>query len=311
MDYFKKTVYYMEEPKVNCLQGYLIAREARKYQKVMLSGLGGDELLGGYDIYEIALYLDLLSRPIIKSVAPFSGTILRQLLQLFPSYSFDNIRRGADIIKRLPHPLDMYLLLRNSWDHDTRLRKIIYNHDLVGDRANPVRDCFLYSFPEGDSITESFMQFELANKMVDDFLSNEDKMSMAHGLEVRVPFLDKKVIEFVYALPLAYKIQFNKRKKILRKMLQGILPDKIIGKRKHGFTFNPVIQFQKDLGTYASQYLSRERVEESGIFNFTYIQKILNTKPKNSLRWHYFLLWKIVGYHIWEDVFVRRDGSFE
>ncbi len=307
MDYFKKTVYYMEEPKVNCLQGYLIAREARKYQKVMLSGLGGDELLGGYDIYEIALYLDLMSKPVIKPVTSFSGAILRQLLHLFPTMGFDNIRRGADIVKRLSHPLDMYLLLRNSWDHDAGLRKSIYKHDLVGNTANPVRDCFMHTFPEGGSIAESFMQFELANKMVDDFLSNEDRMSMAHGLEVRVPFLDKQVIEFACTLPLAFKIQFNKRKIVLRKMLQDILPDKIVHKRKHGFTFNPVIQFQKDLGTYASQYLSRERVEESGIFNYTYIKQILNSKPKNSLRWHYFLLWKIVGYHVWEDVFIRGN----
>lgn len=311
LSYFKKTIYYMEEPKVNCLQGYLIAREARKYQKVMLSGLGGDELLGGYDIYEIALYLDLMSKAFVKPVVSSSGKILRQLFSPFPSMSFDNIRRGADIVKRLPHPLDMYLILRNSWDHDTRLRKSIYKHDLVGNTANPVRDCFMHTFPEGGSITESFMQFELANKMVDDFLSNEDRMSMAHGLEVRVPFLDRNAVEFVNSLPLSFKIRFGNRKRLLRSMIRDTLPDKIMRKRKHGFTFNPVYQFKKDLGNFASDYLSRDRVEESGVFNYTYIKQIVDSRPKNSLRWHYFLLWKIVGYHIWEDVFIRGDGSFE
>ncbi len=308
LNHFRKTIYYMEEPKVNCLQGYLIAREASKYQKVMLSGLGGDELFGGYDIYALALYLDLLRKPGARRLFSLSGAALRFLLSLFPSMNFDNLRRGADIIKRLSHPLDMYLLLRNCWDHDRHLRNSIYKKDLIGRTANMVRNNFLTVFPDSNSFTESVMQFELANKMVDDFLSNEDRMSMAHGLEVRVPFLDKQVVEFVHSLPLPYKIRSGNRKKVLRSMIRDMLPTQIMSKKKHGFTFNPVYQFKKDLGSFASNYLSRERVEESGVFNYPYIKKIIDSKPKSSLRWHYFLLWKIVGYHVWEEVFIRNGN---
>lgn len=307
LDFFKTGIYYMEEPKVNCLQGYFIAREARKYQKVMLSGLGGDELFGGYDIYEMALYLDLFRTRITQPLLSGAGSIIKQMLSLHPGISFDNMRRGADILKHLSSPLDTYLLLRNSWDHDKRLRNMIYADDLINNKAGFVRDNFS-NFPESDSLTESFMQFEIENKMVDDFLANEDRMSMAHGLEVRVPFLDRSVIEFVSSLPCSYKIRFGQRKILLRRMLQAMLPEEILKKGKHGFTFNPVLQFKKDLQRFAYMYLSEERVKESGIFNYSFIKQIIDSKPKSSLRWHYFLLWKIVGYHLWEDVFVNGNG---
>jgi len=307
MDFFKTGIYYMEEPKVNCLQGYFIAREARKYQKVMLSGLGGDELFGGYDIYEMALYLDLFSNRIVQPFVLGAASLMKQLLSLQPGIYYDNIRRGADILKHLSSPLDTYLLLRNSWDHDKRLRNMIYADDLTNNRARFVRDNFNH-FPETDSLAESFMQFEIENKMVDDFLANEDRMSMAHGLEVRVPFLDRNVIEFVHSLPPSYKIRLGQRKILLRRMLQTMLPEEILRKGKHGFTFNPVLQFKKDLQRFAYMYLSEERVKQSGIFNYSFIKQIIDSKPKSSLRWHYFLLWKIVGYHLWEDVFIKGNG---
>lgn len=311
LDHFKKIIYFMEEPKVNCIQGYLIAREAKKHQKVMLSGLGGDELFGGYDIYEIALYLDKICKPGIQSGASLTGTLIKTMLNLLPFFSVDNLRRGADITQRLSSPLDMYLILRNSWDHDVHLRKLIYKIDLVDNNAHQVRDHFKNRFPKNKSLAESFMQFEIENKMVDDFLTNEDRMSMAHGLEIRVPFLDRNVVEFASSMPLEYKIKINARKRILRSIMNSKLPDEILKKKKQGFSFNPVNQFKKDLCGYASKYLSRDRVEESGVFNYKYIEQILKSNPKPAMRWHYFLLWKIMGYHIWEDVFIKGGGTFE
>jgi len=86
------------------------------------------------------------------------------------------------------------------------------------------------------------------------------------------------------------------------------LPEHILTKKKQGFTFNPVLRAQKDLIPLARKYLTPERVEDSGIFNFHYLNKIMTTAPHPNLRWHYFLLWKILGYHIWEDIFIRNPG---
>jgi asparagine synthase (glutamine-hydrolysing) len=311
LSHFSKTIYYMEEPKVNCLQGFLISKEARKFQKVMISGLGGDELFGGYDIYTVAQYLDIINNTFIRPGVHYSALLIRMILSLFPFLCVDNFRRGADILKNIAHPLDMYLLLRNSWDHDRLLIKSIYKRDILRNEASPVRNNFIHSFQIKKTITQSFMNFELGNKMVDDFLTNEDRMSMAHGLEIRVPFLDKDIVEFVHSLPLSYKIRMGNRKIILRHLMKNKIPQEILRKGKQGFTFNPVCQIKKDLGSFAVKYLTRERVEESGLFNYRYINQIINSYPRGSLRWHYFLLWKIIGYHIWEDIFIKGGGAFE
>ncbi len=307
---FRKAVYHMEEPKVNCLQGYLLSGEARKHQKVVLGGLGGDEVFGGYDVYAIGAWLDLL-RFSPKGICASGGAIFRSLLNLFPGLQWDLARRGADLMRALRRPLDAYLLLRNSWDHDRSLVHAIYRKNPLNTSARPVKDHFAGSFPGNGLFSESFMRFELRTKMVDDFLANEDRMSMAHGLESRVPFLDRRIVEMVYSFPVAWKIQRGQRKILLKKMVSHRLPARILSKKKHGFTFNPVIQFQKDLKGFASEYLSRERVENSGIFNYAYIERVLNSNPHPSLRWHYFLLWKIAGYHLWEDIFIRNGGKVE
>lgn len=312
LDYYRRAIFFMEEPKVNCLQGFLLAREAVKQQKVILSGLGGDELFGGYDVYELALIFDFLK----KSSLPFRlnkiGKVLKRLLRINPSLRSDLYRRGADSISAISDPLNLYLLLRNGWDHDFMLVKHIYQDGVYENNIAPVREHFKKIFPDRYSLVDAFMRFEFENKMVDDFLMNEDRMSMAHSLEVRVPFLDRKIVEFGFSLPAEWKIRFRRRKIIIKSMLTGSLPPSIINKRKHGFTFNPVIQARKDLMSLARLYLTRKRVEESNLFNFNYLERIMQSRPHPNLRWHYFLLWKILGYFIWEDLFIKgKRSAFE
>jgi len=308
LDSYKHAIFYMEEPKVNCLQGFLLAREAVKKQKVVLSGLGGDELFGGYDIYELALWIDLLRNKHLLSMEQHSGKLLKRLLQVNGSLGFDLYRRGADLLAALSDPLNIYLLLRNGWDHDFTFVKKIYQKGVYDKAIKPVREHFVNSFPSCDSLAEAFMHFEFQNKMVDDFLANEDRMSMANSLEVRVPFLDRNIVEFAKSLPIQWKMRLGRRKIIFKNLLSKMLPSSIINRRKHGFTFNPVLQAQKDLISLARTYLTQSRVEESGVFNFTYLKNIMRSQPHPNLRWHYFLLWKILGYFIWEELFIKGNG---
>lgn len=306
---FRKAVYFMEEPKVNCLQGYFLAREARRHQKVVLSGLGGDELFGGYDIYQIGAWLDLVTEGPGSLACGLGGSVLRAVLHAMPGMRLDIGRRGADLMRAVHDKLDAYLILRNAWDHDKTIVDSVYTANHPFRAAHPVRSHFETSFPDTGSFAESFMRFEFDNKMIDDFLANEDRMSMAHGLESRVPFLDRRIIDLCEQMPTTWKLDRQHRKIFLRRVAQNRLPAQVLKKGKHGFTFNPVLQFQKDLKGFMSVYLSRDRVESSGVFDYAYISRLMNSRPHPSLRWHYFLLWKIAGYHLWEDVFIRNGGK--
>lgn len=305
-DEYRHAVYHMEEPKVNCLQGWFASREAGRHCKAMLSGLGADELFGGYDIYQIGALLDLASGRLPKTVEGIVGRIGKGVLRPFCSPRFDLYRRMADMLKNGNDPLGVYLILRNAWDHDPTIVQQIYTQRFSDEKQPSVRTLFEKRFPCEGSLLQSFMRFEFENKMVDDFLMNEDRMSMAHGLEVRVPFLDRRVVEFAVRLPIRARAGLLHRKRLLRDLMKDTLPKSILAKKKHGFTFDPVAQFGHGLSPYLRQYLTEDRVSKTGVFQWAFVKKILDADPHPNLRHHYFLLWQMCGFLIWHELFVEK-----
>ena len=153
------------------------------------------------------------------------------------------------------------------------------------------------------------MWAEFHTKMVDDFLLSEDRTSMAHGLEVRVPFLDRDLVRFAMSIPVDLKIRRNRTKYIFRKAMAGILPEHAIRKKKWGFTVNSYHQFRKDLKAAAESVLTRERVESRGWFDYKYLRRILDHPPHPRMRWHYFVLWLVLGLEIWARMFLDGDPA--
>ena len=97
-------------------------------------------------------------------------------------------------------------------------------------------------------------------------------------------------------------------KGLLKDALRGsVLPDRVLDKKKWGFTFDPVEQFQKDLGPLAREMLTPTRLRTSGVFNPKFVQGVLDAKPHQRLRWHYFLLWQMIGFEMWRDVFTETQ----
>ena len=127
---------------------------------------------------------------------------------------------------------------------------------------------------------------------------------MANSLEVRVPFLDKDLVEFAFSIPASVKFAGG-LKTVLKGAMADILPEKTLAKPKWGFTFDSYHQFQKDLRELANRELSEKFIRDQGIFNYSFIRGILEHSPHRWMRWHYFLLWLILGTKVWEDLFVR------
>jgi asparagine synthase (glutamine-hydrolysing) len=82
------------------------------------------------------------------------------------------------------------------------------------------------------------------------------------------------------------------------------LPQKIITKKKWGFTVNPYLQFRKDLKDVAMQVLTPEFVEKQGIFSYAYLKRIMDHSPHPKMRWHYNYLWVVLGIAIWQKMFI-------
>ena len=150
------------------------------------------------------------------------------------------------------------------------------------------------------------LRSEFVTKMVCDLLHNEDTMSMAHSVESRVPLLDLELVRFAARIP--DDIRFGSGPKgLLKDALTGVLPDRVLCKRKWGFTFDPVEQYQKDLGSLVREMLSPDRLRRSGIFNPDFVRAVLKTEPHQRLRWHYFMLWQMIGVEMWLAAFDQRQ----
>ncbi len=98
-------------------------------------------------------------------------------------------------------------------------------------------------------------------------------------------------------------------KALLKKAFEGILPDETLRKRKWGFTVDPVEQYKKDLRKMAVEYLSPARLRRSGIFNPGFVASILRARPGPRLRWHYFMLWQMIGLELWRELFLEGDTA--
>ncbi len=310
LKYLPQVIWHAEEPKVNLLQGYLISKFAAQHVKAVQGGLGGDELFAGYVNNQ---YINP-SQTLHRLMPQF---ITRQVLARLSSFTFnledklgllhlDEYRRGLQMLLSLGDKCRYYLILRNVWDYEAANFDHIYAGGVNADLKSSVKGLYEPYFADsGANFLEQALLAEFNTKLVDDFLLNEDRMSMANSLEVRVPFLDKDLVEYAFNIPSRLKIKGNQTKYIFKQAMTPHLPAATLAKKKWGFAINPYHQFKKDLKYTAERILTPRRVGERGLFNYAYIKQILDYPPHPRLRWHYMLLWMLVGFEIWHKMFIE------
>jgi asparagine synthase (glutamine-hydrolysing) len=307
LPYLADSIRHTEEPKVNSLQLYLLHRFLSEHVTVVLSGLGGDELFAGYDIYGYLARARRLHDSVfgrgVKASSPVLDWTARSLSRLRRPQLDLSIRK-LEWFAALDDPARHYLLLKNAWDFNERLLTRVYTQEFVDRLTTAVRDEYDGYFDGEGSMERQVLRTEFRTKMVNDLLHNEDTMSMAHSVESRVPLLDLEFVRFAARIP--DEMRFGSGMKgLLKEALRGVLPDQTLDKKKWGFTFDPVEQFGKDLGPMAREVLTPERLRRSGVFNPDFVRGVLAAKPHQRLRWHYFMLWQMIGFELWSDIFVE------
>lgn len=210
---------------------YLLCSEARRKVKVVLSGDGADELFAGYDPFK-ALKPALLYRSLIPT---FAHNFFQHISSYLP-VRHDNMSFSFKLAKTL-----------SALSYDTRLWNPIWHGSLTPD---DISDLFLtkFSYEElysealghwrncsSDNIADQTIQFYIKMYLQDRILVKSDRLSMLHGLEVRSPFLDYDLVDFVRRIPYRYKMHKNMQKYILKSAFKDFLPSEIINRKKKGF----------------------------------------------------------------------------
>lgn len=287
---FPKIQYHMDEPLADpsAVALYFVCNTAAQHLKVVLSGEGADEIFGGYNIYKEPLempWYDKIPFPIRKLIGKLAGAL--------PAHRGLNflVRRGKRLEDRFIGNAYMFTekerkaLLKRPTDAKSPAEMVKPYYDMVKDK---------------DSVTK--MQFvDLNMWMVGDILLKADKMSMANSLELRVPFLDKHIMELAGRIPLKYRVNSENTKFAMRRAALRRMPEKWAGKKKLGF---PVptrvwLKEEKYYGIVKEEFLG-ENAEK--FFNTDKLMKLLDDhkagKADNSRR-----VWTVYTFLVWYKQF--------
>jgi len=278
---------------------YIVSREAKKFVKVALSGDGGDELFAGYRVYSGEYWYSryrLLPRAIRKkAIEP----LLLSMPDSRDKYVLEHLRRMKKFVAGARDRFeDRFFAWNEIFSRELR-EGILKKED--GEKINfdlPKEMVFeKLSFPRNDNINR-MLYFDLKCSLPGDMLTKVDLMSMKNSLEVRVPFLDHRVVEFVSQMPGDLKLRGRKRKYILLETFKDILPSSLLKRPKRGFEI-PISKWLKsDLRFLVDEHLSRKKIESQGIFDFVQVEKLINNLMSNrsDTSWH---LWNLIAFQAW------------
>jgi asparagine synthase (glutamine-hydrolysing) len=191
-----------------------------------------------------------------------------------------------------------------GWLPIERVKKLFKN--TISFQPNQFLVNSLKNIPSESSMLNQMLYWDMKYFLTDHNLNYTDKMSMAHGVEVRVPFLDKELVEFSALIPPELKMKGNITKYILKKVGERYLPNEIIHRPKTGFGA-PVRDWIIDrLDEKIAADLSQEVIDRDGIFNYSEIQKLLVQNKKGSVDASYSI-WGLLAVNSWLKQFVNKE----
>lgn len=295
MRLYPRMIWHMEAPKYN-LYPWFVCELVRKYVTVCLSGNGGDEVFGGYVArYQHALRIERLSHnpssSLLRIITPLEG-ISRDM----------RTRNRFRILRALGDQTREYLILAGAMPES--LNKKLFKN--VNYSTEGLLECYAPFFPARSSFLENLMKAELRTKLVDDLLSVDDSMSMAHSLELRVPLIDNRIVDLMTPLPWQLKFRGGSGKILLRQVVKDLLPKKSLQKPKWGFSVDVNAWYQGEAGELIHQIVPDSSIINQ-YFSKTMIQKLIDRAGSSTERRYQILLWQLLGFHFWHRIFV--DGE--
>ena len=297
MKLYPRMIWHMEAPKYN-LYPWFVCELVHKYVKVCLSGNGGDEVFGGYYArYQNALRIERLA----TSPASFPLRSMGSLLRGVPGDVKTQNRFRA--LASLGDNTAEYLILAGALSDS-------FNRNLFTQiKTSAMNELGKYysRYFENVDFLQGLMQAEMRTKLVDDLLSVDDTMSMAHSLELRVPLLDNRIVDLMNSVPWRSKYSpGGQGKLLLRKAVRELLPEESFRKPKWGFSVNVNAWYRGELGELVRQVLPDSEVMRR-YFSRELIQKLMARSLFPRDRRYQVLLWQLLGFHFWHRIFIDAE----
>jgi asparagine synthase (glutamine-hydrolysing) len=283
----------------SALPTYLVSELAARHVKVVLSGEGGDELFGGYQVY----LADRLA-PKVGRIARLAAPLVERLPATGEHGAFDHRARKFVAGATLP-PAERHQAWRSVFTPEARAA-------LVRPDRQPSRDYLdvyraHYADSAGAEPIARMSHLDIRLYLADDLLAKTDRASMAHSLETRVPFLDPVVAEFAMALPDRQRIRGLAKKVLLRRAVAPILPEEILRAPKHGFSLPAALWLRNELQPLVRDVLAPDRVRREGFFRPEVVTALVDDHISGR-RNHDRQLWGLLAFSLWLEHGAPREA---
>lgn len=274
-EFLPRYVWHMEEPVCEppAVAMYYVSKLAKKYVKVLLSGEGGDEAFAGYSNYRNILWLERL-----KHIMPaLNGAVSRGLSGVSSLFHSSRLAKYSPLMNAT-FPDYYYSRTSSPYRYSENGLTELYSADFERsiDReytVEPVQK--LFSTVKDQGILDQMLYIDTKTWLPDDLLIKADKMTMANSLELRVPLLDHRVLEFAAALPADYKVRGFSLKYILKRALAKRVPQAILKRKKAGFPVPYDSWMRGDLKNWLSGILLDRETSARGYFRKSTVEKLL------------------------------------
>ena len=279
----------------SCVPLYFVAREARKQVDAVLSGEGADELFGGYNIYR---------EPGSLKVFEFLPKSINRSLQRL-SIVFPEGMKGKSFLERGTTPIEERYIGNAKMFSESEKQQLLKNYD--ASKPYQLITEKLYQDVAKNHDVHKMQYIDIHTWLPGDILLKAEKMTHAHSLEVRTPFLDKEVFQIARHIPVHEKIGKGETKLILREAFKGFVPDDILYRKKLGFPVPMKHWLKRELYTWA-----RDVIIDSPTDHIIHKKPVLQLleKHRQNKGNHARKIWTILMFMIWYQIYIEQVYNF-
>lgn len=309
VDLLPKLIYHLDEPVADpaMINTYMISKAAKeKGISVLLTGMGADEVFGGYRSYQACIKADTYQRLIPKALRPTVEKLVAGLPESNSKRNFKYMRW----VKRFLEVASMSQFERQLFVKNSALKHDAFQEYFV-DGGN-VEESHYYQTSKAQfdkhadaSYITKMCYTDTVNYMCDHNLAYCDKSMMAAGVEGRPTLIDHRLIEFMFRQPPEHRIKNNEQKYLLKKVSEKYVPNEIIYRPKAPFSAPMRGWLKNELKPMVQDILSFDSLKQGGIYNPAYVEKLVRDNDK-GIADHSQIIWRLMVNQIWLKTFFNR-----
>jgi len=320
MEWLPKLAYQADDPNGDpvCFPVYYLSKLIRDSKVIMAQvGEGADELFCGYGTYMEFIRIYTKYWKYLEKLPKF----IKKIPYFIPAAFFSIKKRNLykEFFRRLACNKPFFYGGANAFSaYDKQfLMTDSFRKEIHSDASDNLVESIMTSFEKNPSLrgtsktsdeaisldfVQKMLYLELSIRLPELLLMRVDKMASAHSIETRVPFLDHRLVELAFSIPMDLKTKNKKTKYILKEAVKGIIPDEIINRKKKGFGA-PTSEWMRKESSISNDLVNiirNSKIKELNVFDYSYIEKLI-TDHQNNFNDNSFKLWNLITLSLWYD----------